>query len=151
MRNTISELWIQIRIAATFRYNILGIRTLVTRELQVACERYTYPTTALISEMYIFCVRARFEIRSASYASKHALQYLSNRLFYAYSVLKRITWKLKVVRERSSYRTTAILSETIFVCFRVALGIRLESFGPRHASVVFWYHILCVYRYTASP
>ena len=32
--------------------------------------------------------------------------------------------------------------------FRVALEIQLESYGPRHASVVLWYDILCAY--TAS-
>ena len=31
---------------------------------------------------------------------------------------------------------TAVLSETFFVWFRVALEIRLESYDPRHALVV---------------
>ena len=29
--------------------------------------------------------------------------------------------------------------------FRVTLGIKLESYGPRHASVVLCYDIVCVY------
>ena len=33
---------------------------------------------------------------------------------------------------RSAYRTTAILSETLFVWCRVACDIRLESYRPRH-------------------
>ena len=65
--------------------------------------------------------------------------------FYAYNVLTRITWKLQVVCKCSAYRTTGILSETFFVCFNIALQIRLESYGPRHVSVVLWYHIVCVY------
>ena len=61
-----------------------------------------------------------------------------------------ITWKLQVIRARSNsvYQTTALLSETFFVWFRVALEIRLESYGPRHASVVHWCSISS---YTASP
>ena len=47
---------------------------------------------------------------------------------------------------RSAYRTTALLSETFFAVFRVALEIRLsESFAPRYALVVLWYYIVCVY------
>ena len=145
MRDTIGELWIQIHIAATFEYDILGVLTLITWELQVVCRRFTHQTTVLLSEMYIFCVKAGFEIQIVSYTSKHGLQSLSDRPFYVYSVLRRITWKLQVVHECSAYRTTAILSETFFVCFRLALGIRLKSYGPRHASVVFWYHIVCIY------
>ena len=68
-----------------------GVLTLVTRELQVVCGRFTHRTTALLSEKYIFCVRFGFEIQIASYLSKHASQSLSDRPFYAYSVLKRIT------------------------------------------------------------
>ena len=40
------------------------------------------------------------------------------------------------VRECSAFRTTGMLSETFFVWFRVPLDIRLESYGPRRASVV---------------
>ena len=65
--------------------------------------------------------------------------------FYAYSVLRCTTWKLQVVCKCSVYWTTAILSETFFVCIIITLEIRLESYGPRHASVVLRYHIVCVY------
>ena len=82
MRDTIGELWIQTRIATTFGYNILCIfNTLVTRKLQVVCGHFTYRTTALLSEMYIFCVRARFEIRMAIYSSKHGLESLFDKPF----------------------------------------------------------------------
>ena len=109
IRDTIGELWIQIPIAANFGYDILGVLTLITRELQVVCGRFTHRTTVILLEMYIFCVRAGFEIQIASYASKHASQSLSDRPFYAYSVLRCITQKLKVVRESSAYPKTAIL------------------------------------------
>ena len=95
--------------------------------------------------MSISCVRAGLEIQMASYASKHASQSLSDKHFYAYSVLGHITWKLQVVHECSAYQTTVILSEIFFLWFRVALEIRLESYGPRHTSIVLWYHIACVY------
>ena len=85
MRDTIGELWIQKRIAATFGYDIMSVLILVTRELQViVCGRFTHRMTALLMEMYIFCVRAGFEIRIASYAFKHASQSHANRPFYAY-------------------------------------------------------------------
>ena len=145
MRDTIGELWTQIRIATTFGYDILGVLTLVKRKLQVARGRSTQRTTALPSEMCILCVRVGLEMQVASYASKHASQSLSNRPFYVYSALRRTTWKLQVVRECSAYQNAAVLSKTFFVCFRVALWIRLESYGPRHASVFFWYHIVRVY------
>ena len=77
--------------------------------------------------MYIFCVRVGFEIQYASYLSKHASQSLSDRTFYAHSVLRRMTWKLQISREFVAYRATAILSETFFVRFKVALGIRLQG------------------------
>ena len=71
--------------------------------------------------------------------------------FYAYRVLRRTTWKVQVVSECSAYRTTAILSEIFFLWFRVTLEIWQESYGPRHTSVVLWYHIAYIRVYTASP
>ena len=49
-----------------------GYLTLVTQKLQFVCGRSTYQMTALLSEMYIFCVRAGCETWMVSYASKHA-------------------------------------------------------------------------------
>ena len=62
-----------------------------------------------------------------------------------YSVLRHITWKLQFICGRSAYRTTAILSESFFMWFRVALEIQLESYSSRHASVVLWNNIVCIY------
>ena len=45
---------------------------------------------------------------------------------------------------RSAYQMTALVSETFFVWFRVAWEVKLESYGPRHASVILWYNILCI-------
>ena len=143
----IGELWIQTRITITFRYNILCILTLVTQKLKVVCRRSTYQMTALLSEIYIFCVRAECEIWIASYASKHASQSISEKqlCIYKYSVLRCITWRLQIICGCSAYPTTAILSDTFFVWFRVAIEIRLESYSTKHTSVVLWYNIVCVY------
>ena len=60
-------------------------------------------------------------------------------------VLTRITWKLQVIYGHSTYWMTTLLSETFHVCVRVAWEIGLESYSTRHASVVLWYNIVCVY------
>ena len=101
--------------------------------------------TALLSEMSIICIRAGCEVRMARYAFKHSSQSLSNGYFCVYSVFRHITWKLQVIRTCLAYRTTAVLSETLFVWLRFAIEIWLESYGPRHASVILWYSIVCVY------
>ena len=101
--------------------------------------------TALLSEFSIFCVRAEGKIWMARYASKHASQSLPISHFCVYSALRNLTWKLQVICGSLAYWTMAILSETFFEWFRVELEIQLESYGPRQASVVFWYDIVRVY------
>ena len=86
MQNTIGELWIQTHIVTTFPYYILFVLTLITRKVQVICRRSAYQMTALLSEMFIFCVRVGWEIRMVNYASKHTLQSLFDKAFSAYTV-----------------------------------------------------------------
>ena len=62
-----------------------------------------------------------------------------------FCILTHITWKLEVIYGRYAYRMTVLLSKTFLQCFRVAWEIRLESYGSRHASVVLWFNIVCVY------
>ena len=81
MRDTIGDLWNQTCIASPFGYDILCVLTLITRKLQVVCGRFTHQTTSLLSQMYIFCVRAGCEIRMAIYASKHASESPSYKPF----------------------------------------------------------------------
>ena len=69
MQNMIGELQIQTRIAITFQYGILCALTVVTWKQQVICECSTYQTTALVSEMSIFCVRVGCKIQNVSYTS----------------------------------------------------------------------------------
>ena len=38
-----------------------------------------------------------------------------------------------------------MLSETLFVWFRIALEIQLDSYGPRHVSVILSYDIVCIH------
>ena len=148
MRDTIGKLWIQTRIATSFQYDILCIFILVTWKLQVVYGPSTSWMTALLSEMPIFCIRAGYAIWLASYGSKHVSQCLSGKQFVR--MYTHITWKVQVIYWTFAYRTTALQSETFLVCFRVAWEIQLESFGPRYASVVLWYNIVCVHVYCKS-
>ena len=50
-------------------------------KITVCMRTFSYRTTALLSQIYILCVRAGFEIRMASYASKHVSQSLYDRPF----------------------------------------------------------------------
>ena len=145
MRDTIGKLCIQTRNATTFQYNILCVLTLVTQKLQVVCWSSRYRMTAVLMEMSIFCVRGGCKILTVRYASKCSPQFLPISHFCVPSVLRRITWKLKVICGSLVYLTTSMLSKTLFVWFRVALEIQLESYGPRHVSVVLWYDVVCVY------
>ena len=120
------------------------IFTLVTGKLQVVCGRSTYRLTALLFEMSIMWVRAGYEIWMASNASKHTLQSFSYNRSWVYSLFRHITWKVQVIFGHSAYRTTAMLLGTFLMWFRVALEIRLESYGLRHASLVLWYNIVCI-------
>ena len=83
-------------------------------------EHSTYQTTARVSEMAIFWVRAACKIWLVSYGSERASQSLSadNPLVH----------NLKITGGNgcSAYRVTALLSKTFLVWFRVAWDIRLE-------------------------
>ena len=57
MRDTIGWLQIQSRKVTSFRYDILCVLTRVTRKLLVVYGHSTYRMTALLSEMFIICVR----------------------------------------------------------------------------------------------
>ena len=65
--------------------------------------------------------------------------------FWIHSVLRHTTWKRWAICGCSAYRMTATLLDKFFVGFRVALEIRLETYGPRHISVVLWYNTVCVH------
>ena len=62
-------------------------------------------------------------------------------------ILRHITWKLNSGHTWNVQHIIRLLYiiRDIFVWFRVALDIRLESYGRRHASVVLWYDIVCVH------
>ena len=87
----------------------LCVLTLITPKVQVVYEHSTHRTTALLSEMTIFIVRAGWETWLPSYGSKYASECLSDSHL---CVLPRITWKLQVIYTHSAYRTTALLSKT---------------------------------------
>ena len=81
MQYMIGELQIETRNETSFQCDILCIITLVTLKLHVVCGRSTYRTTALLSEMSIFCVRAGCKIQMMSYGSKNNSQSLSDEPF----------------------------------------------------------------------
>ena len=131
----IGELWIQTRIAiATFRYVTLCLLALVARKLQVICRSSTYCMNALLSEMSIFCVRTGCKVRKASHASKHAFP-------IGHFAYIQCTWTCNSKTSDHDMWTFSILNDCyiigdILCVVRVALEIRLEGYGSRHASVV---------------
>ena len=144
MWNMIGKLWTQTPIATTFWYDILCVLTLVTWKLQVVCRAlYMLNDCSAIRDVYFLCSSWR-HIRLTSYASKHTSHSLSGKPFVHTLVLRHIIWKPQVISGHSAHRMTAILAETFFVWFRVALEIWLESYVPRYASV-FSDATLCVY------
>ena len=81
MKAMISEQWLQTPITVSFQYAILCILICTIRKLRVILGHSTHRTTALLSEMTIFWVRAACEIQLVSYGSKHASQSLSDTPF----------------------------------------------------------------------
>ena len=136
------SVWIQTLIATAFWDSIFPY-------LQSKLKNYRSYMDILHTE-WLLCYQrclisalkldARYEwwvIASNSHRSLFSISYLC--------LLRHITWKLLVICRRSVYRTTAILSEPLFLWFRVALEIWLENYNPRHPLVVLRFHIVCVY------
>ena len=65
-----------------FQFDFLCLASLITWKLQVICWCSTCVMTALLLEMFIFCVRPGCEIWMASYISEHISQSLSNKPFF---------------------------------------------------------------------
>ena len=146
MQDTIGDLWSQTRIASPFGYDILCVHTLVTRKLQVVCGRFTYRTTTLLSEMYIFCVRAGCDIGMAIYASKHASESLSYKPF-----VRTYTHDLK---STGPIRTFCISNDSSTIQRHSLWWLELhENFHWRDTALgthrSFLHRTLCVY--TESP
>ena len=90
------------------------------------------PTTALLSEIFLFSVRAACEVRSASYVYKHTSQSLSYTPFVHYYTYNM---KLKAAWEHSTSQTIALLlSEKYIFWVRAIWEIQLASYGSKHAS-----------------
>ena len=141
MRDMIGELWIQARIPSSFQYKILHVLKLLFWKLLVVYEHFTYWMTTLLSEMSIFCFGDVCKILVTSYTSKHASQSLSNK-----QIMYIGTYILKTTGHIWTFRisTTALLLKTFLVCVRFAWKIQLESYSPRHASVIVWYNSVCI-------
>ena len=83
----VSEIWTESYGSkhASLPLSDLSVLTLITRKLQVVHRRSTYQKIALLSAMFNFCVRAGFDVRLASYGSKHASQSLSDKPFVSHA------------------------------------------------------------------
>ena len=108
-----------------------------TPKLQVVYERFTYQTTVLLLEMYIFWVTTVCGILLASYDFKHPSQFLSQRTFrryiyiYIYIYTCTYTYNLETMDLLhiewlstywlSTYQMTALLSD--ISVFLVRAGI----------------------------
>ena len=62
----------------------LSFSSCITQKLCRLYKRSAHQTIALLSEIFLFLVRAAYKLRSASYGSKHASQSLSYTSFCAY-------------------------------------------------------------------
>ena len=66
--------------------------------------------------------------------------------FFPISCLFMLTFiirQLQIKDGHSAYRMTALLSDTFLVWFRV-VEIQLDSYGPRHTSVILWCKLVCI-------
>ena len=120
MRDTITELWVQIRITTSFQYYILCVLIHSTQKLQVVYRRSTYWMTTLLSEIFIFCVGAGCKIWLVSYGSKQTLQSICNKPFvHTYMCNLKTTghiWTFCI----SNNCSTIGQSKTFLECLRVA-------------------------------
>ena len=140
----INELRHQTHITVSFWYTIRCALECISQKLQVAYGRSTCiyisnNCTTMIGQLWL-----EMRITVLKWNAHHSL-FPINHL----CILTCIAWKLQVVHvyEYSAHWTTALLSKTFLVWLRVAWEIQLESYGPRHASVLLWYTIVehCVH------
>ena len=142
---TISKLWVQARIATTFRYNILCLLALVTRKLQVVCGHSTYQMTALLVEMSIFCVRAGCEIQMASYTSKHTSQCLFNSPFLCIQYTK--THNLKTSGHMCTFRISNdcnIINDILCAVYSCTIDPTGELRSETRISCCLIQHCVCI-------
>ena len=147
------HVWIQTHITTSFWCYILWAHTFITWKLQLIYghSTYMYWMTAVLSEMFIFCVKELDEER-------YNLWVMTSNTRYSVFLIIHL-WIITCITDK--YRSCVDvlhierLSEAFIVWFRVAWEIWVETYGPRHASVVFWYMynvVMCVlpvdtYRY----
>ena len=108
-----------------FRYNILCVLMFITWKLQVVYGCTTYRTTAPLSVVSIFCVRAGCEVRLASYGSKYAWQCLYDKPFvHTYTHNLKITghmWTFNILNDCSSIGDIVCVAYTCVVAWEVQL------------------------------
>ena len=106
----------------------------LSRKLYIVCGRFTHRTTALLSEMSIFCVRAGCEydwrvITLNMHRSLFALNHLC--------VLTHITWKYN---EDVLHIEWLLYYQSDFLrSLKLHERPEFEGYDPRHSSVVLFY------------
>ena len=115
MQDTIGEVRSQTSKVTFSWYDIFCVPTLITRKIQVVYGRSTYRITAPLC-MYTVCLFSALEMNEK----------------FEWRVMASNTRRSRflISHLRSAHRTTAMLSRTLFVWFRVTWEIRLESYGP---------------------
>ena len=96
--------------------------------------------TALLSEIFLFLVRAACKLRSMSYGPKH-----TSVGYTILCVITSTTRKLKVVQVRFTYRAIALLLEISILLVRAVDEIPSVSYGSKHASKPLCISWFCAY------
>ena len=88
--------------------------------------------TALLSEIFLFLIRAASKLRSTFYGPKRTWHRHSCMPFCA--LITRTTRKLKVVPQHFTYQTIAVLSEISILLVKAVCEIPSATYGSKHAS-----------------
>ena len=101
-----------------------------------------HQTTALLSKIFLFLVRAACELRSASYGPKRTSHRLSCTPFCAYMHNSKTKGQS---HGRLTYSTIALLSEISILLVRAVCTIPSTSYGFKHAWKPLCNTLLCTY------
>ena len=134
----------------SFQYNTLCILTLITWKLQVIYECSTHQTAALLSNISIFCDRAKLEIQLESHGSKHTSQSLSGRPFmHAYKHTVKTTGRIRTFCISHKCFTIGDIPCMVQSCMRDSTTELQLQTCTDHSLMQHFVHILQAYTYIA--
>ena len=113
--------------------------TRITLKLYGVYERSAHHTTALLSDIDLYFVRAACELGSTSYASKHALRSLSDASFctYVYTHNSKTNGRIRTFYLSNNYSTIGDIYSLGQCCMRDVIG----EFTTRKLQVVYRHSI----------